>query len=430
VGAPPDEFRPPIVAGDGVGWRSLLQAAEEAAPAAAVDAFASVLAERLGATQVAFLIADFSGQTLVRVADYARGSMPEDDRMALADSPHGSVVRTQQSQLAHEAGGTRLLVPVTSRGDALGVLELVLPGTPSATAVAEVEAAAHLLAYVVIANRRHTDLYEWGQRTMPMSLAAEIQRRLLPAASTCEASSFSLAGWLEPAGNVGGDTFDYSLDVDTLHVSITDAVGHDFDSAMLATLAVGSVRNSRRAGAGLVEQADHLCEALHANAESGQFVTGQLVEIDLHDGSARILNAGHPSPMLVRSHVAKPIALAVDPPFGAVRGHAYRSQALTLTPGDRIVFVTDGFLERNAAAAFVPHALVETRSLHPREAVQELARAVLEATDGKLRDDATILCLDWYGTTRAGRLVTGGADPSIASPAEDDSDRPAPQGQS
>jgi serine phosphatase RsbU (regulator of sigma subunit) len=398
-----------------VAWRSLLQAAEEAAPAAAIDAFASVLAERLNATQVAFLIADFSGQTLVPVGAYARGSWPEADRIGLADSPHGSVLRTQQAQLAREAGATRLLVPVTSRGDAIGVLELVLPGQASAETVAEVEAAGHLLAYVVIANRRHTDLYEWGQRTMPMSLAAEIQRRLLPAAYTCEASSFSLAGWLEPAGDVGGDTFDYSLDLDTLHLSITDAVGHDLDSAMLATLSVGSLRNSRRGGASLVEQARRLSDALHTNAQRGQFATGQLVEIDLHDGSARILNAGHPSPMLVRHDAATPIALAVDPPFGAIRDHPYRSQPLALTPGDRIVFVTDGFLERNAAGALVPHALVETRSLHPREAVQQLARAVLDAIDGELRDDATILCLDWYGTTPARRNVTSGADRSLAS---------------
>jgi hypothetical protein len=38
---------------------------------------------------------------------------------------------------------------------------------------------------------------------------------------------FTVAGWLEPANAVGGDTFDYALDRDRLHVSITDAVGHD-----------------------------------------------------------------------------------------------------------------------------------------------------------------------------------------------------------
>ena len=33
-------------------------------------------------------------------------------------------------------------------------------------------------------------------------------------------------GWLEPAATIGGDTFDYSLARDVLHLSITDAMGH------------------------------------------------------------------------------------------------------------------------------------------------------------------------------------------------------------
>src|SRR5215203_1207 len=87
------------------------------------------------------------------------------------------------------------------------------------------------------------------------SLPAEIQRRLLPASYTCEAGQFTLAGWLEPASSVGGDTFDYTLDRDSLQVSITDAVGHQVSAALLATLLVGSLRNGRRKGLPLEEQA-------------------------------------------------------------------------------------------------------------------------------------------------------------------------------
>ena len=57
------------------------------------------------------------------------------------------------------------------------------------------------------------------------TLSAEIQRRLLPAAFTCEAGALTLSGWLEPAATVGGDTFDYSLDRHALHLSISDAMG-------------------------------------------------------------------------------------------------------------------------------------------------------------------------------------------------------------
>ena len=57
-----------------------------------------------------------------------------------------------------------------------------------------------------------------------MNLSAEIQQRLLPGPRTCEAGSFTLAGWLEPATEIAGDTFDYSLARDLLHLSVTDAV--------------------------------------------------------------------------------------------------------------------------------------------------------------------------------------------------------------
>ena len=65
------------------------------------------------------------------------------------------------------SGGGQWLVlaPVTERGEAIGVLELTLPGRPDAADVAQVARLAHVLAFVVIANRRHTDLYEWGQRS-------------------------------------------------------------------------------------------------------------------------------------------------------------------------------------------------------------------------------------------------------------------------
>jgi serine phosphatase RsbU (regulator of sigma subunit) len=49
----------------------------------------------------------------------------------------------------------------------------------------------------------------------------------LPASFTCEAGQSTIAGWLEPANTVGGNTFDYALEQDALHISITDAAGHD-----------------------------------------------------------------------------------------------------------------------------------------------------------------------------------------------------------
>jgi serine phosphatase RsbU (regulator of sigma subunit) len=304
-----------------------------------------------------------------------------------------------------------VLAPVTSRGEAVGVLELILPFEPARITVEDVELAAHQLAYVVIANRRYTDLFEWGQRTVPVSLAAEIQRRLLPASFTCEADQFTLAGWLEPAGEVGGDTFDFSLDRNTLHVSVTDALGHSVESALLATLVVGALRNTRRRGASLVEQAHSAHEALlaHAEPEVG-FVTGQLVRVDLVAQRARVLNAGHPRPFRLRQGRAGEIELTADEPFGAVEGASWSEQELPLEAGDRLLFLTDGMLERNANSLDIPALMLASGHLHPREAIQYLTHAVLDAFGGELPDDATSLCFDWHGGAQGDRIAHAGAE--------------------
>jgi hypothetical protein len=229
---------------------ALLGAVEDAPPVAAVDVVGQWLADALGATAVAFLIADFSGQALIRLGHASSGGATRTHgsetahRVPLSEGAHGRVLATQNVEVTNGSAGTHVLAPVTSRGEAVGVLELELPQPPDDQALADVALAAHALAYVVIANRRYTDLFEWGQRSVPLSLAAEIQHRLLPASYTCEGGQFTLAGWLEPAGNNAGDTFDFSLERHTLHLSLTDAMGHDVDAAVLATVLVGALRNA------------------------------------------------------------------------------------------------------------------------------------------------------------------------------------------
>jgi Stage II sporulation protein E (SpoIIE) len=235
---------------------------------------------------VAFLIADFSGHALIRLGHSGSGADTRTqgdetaERVPLKGSPQGRTLATQRVEVEAGVEGTRVFAPVTNRGEAIGVLELLLDEAPDDHVLDEVAAAAHALAYVVIANRRFTDVFEWGQRSVPLSLAAEIQHRLLPNAYTCEAGQFTLAGWLEPAGNVGGDTFDFALERDTLHFSMTDAMGHEVNAAMLATLMIGSLRNARRAGVDLGEQARLASLGLADNAPNSGFVTGQVARID------------------------------------------------------------------------------------------------------------------------------------------------------
>ncbi len=265
--------------GDARAAGMVLAAAEAASPVEAVEAVTRELGAALGAARISFLIADLSGRALVRLAHVSLGTgegaeapLAPDERRAVEESatvlpfdggPRERALRTQEVQVlepasgdsgAEESGLWLVLAPVTERGEAIGLLELTLPERPAAESLAEIARLAHLLAFVVIANRRHTDLYEWGQRTRPLSLSAEIQHQLLPGPQTCEAGAFTLAGWLEPAADIAGDTFDFSLDRDVLHVSLTDAMGHGVAAALTATLCVAGLRSARHEGASLVEQ--------------------------------------------------------------------------------------------------------------------------------------------------------------------------------
>lgn len=392
--------------------RHLLRAAEAAPPVDAIDVVGRELGRMVGATRVGLLIANFSGNAVVRMSHVTDSEELRDGRnertesISLAGSVYEKVLLSQEPDVCPADTGWKVLVPVTERGDTIGIVELTLPHHPEDTIVEFLESAAHALAYVLIASRRHTDLFEWAQRDIPFSLAAEIQRRLLPASYSVEAGAFSLAGWLEPASNVGGDTFDYSIGREYLYASITDAMGHSTPAALLATLAVGSFRNSRRTLASPSEQAMLANAALLEGSDADQFVTGLLLRIRLADGRMEIVNAGHPQPFQLRNGTGMLVDIEADPPLG-ITDAAYRAHLVQLEPGDRLLFVTDGFLERNAGAVDIQKTLEATAARHPREIVRELAANVLHATGGALGDDATVLCLDWYGSKGRRHEIAG-----------------------
>ena len=404
----------------------VLDTAEDASPVEAVEAVTRALGAALGATAVSFLISDLSGRSLVRLGELTATETAEE--LPLDGGPAEQALRTQTIQVLPPTEGVgspgpaawTVLAPVTERGEALGLLEMVLPGEPSAEVLADILRTAHVLAFVVIANRRHTDVFERGQRSTLFTLPAEIQRRLLPAAFTCEAGAFALSAWLEPSASVGGDTFDYTLGRRVLHLSLTDAMGHGVASSLTATLCVGSLRNTRRRGAPLLEQAAAANAALAQHADNvavEAFVTGLVARLDLDTGLLSLVNAGHVPPYLARDSEVGPVELPAGLPLGMFTDAEYEVSQLQLEPGDRLVFVTDGMLERNAAALDLVAEISATRALHPREATRRLADSVLAATGPTLADDATLLVLDWYGPRDRridDRHTVGGVDSARA----------------
>ncbi|WP_329327266.1 hypothetical protein [Streptomyces mirabilis] len=152
----------------------LLAAAEARMPVESAEVVACELARSLDARTVSFLITDFTGNAVVRLSNADAGE--DREHIGLPGTVYEQVLRDQRVFVreGHPGGQVQIVAPVTNRGDAIGLLEVFLPQAPTSAAVQAIVESAHALAYILIANRRFTDLYQWGRRTLPAVLAAEL----------------------------------------------------------------------------------------------------------------------------------------------------------------------------------------------------------------------------------------------------------------
>jgi serine phosphatase RsbU (regulator of sigma subunit) len=376
----------------------LVRELDRAAPTDLVAACRTWVVENLGVQECALLLADYSETTLEPVP--GAESTVQLPRLDVDDSAAGQAYRQQRAVSLAAPESTVTFLPVSMRTERLGVLAVVNRAEPEGDLLDVLNDVAQVLAYVLTGARRYTDEFETLRRRRDLGLAAEIQWELLPVLAY-ELPRFSIAGALEPAYDIGGDTFDYAVSAQLLTVSITDAVGHGLRAAMLSSLTVSAMRNARRGGSTILDQARIANRHLYEQFAYAEFVTGLILQLEVATGHGSIINAGHPPPLLLRDGAVRVVPLLPDPPLGLSPETEYRMQAIELLPGDRLLLLTDGVDEAHDVAGpqfgldRVADMLRSHAELPPVEFVRRLTRAVTDFRAGPLADDATAVCLDW-----------------------------------
>lgn len=397
----------------------LLRVHQSAAPDSFVETIAYALVGIGGRDVVLFLI-DYAHVELTPHPDVLlHGDDP--DVVSLDGSMAGRCFTSQSPLAVQRSDGWHVWVPVSDRADRLGVLAVTLPTWDEQTEAQCVElglAAAPLL----MVSAQYTDLPHLLRRRQRMDLAAEMQWALLPPLSFTVTGA-SVAGLLQPAYEVGGDSFDYAYNHGQLDFAIFDMIGHGLRSAVLAALIVGAYRHARRAGLDLPDLAGAIDSAARTHPGGVVFATAVLGRLDVLTGHLRWMTCGHPHPLIARRGsilTASSTTPGLPLGLGAHGSVAGSVVDVDLEPGDGVLLYTDGVIEarRTNGDFFGEERLRDLLAREhlagesPQEIVRRLVRTTIEHTaDAGLRDDASMLYLQWTGAgEQTERTVTTTSD--------------------
>jgi hypothetical protein len=360
---------------------------------AVADVTRDLLISVYGAKSADLLLIDYRMSVLQPVLG-DRGPQAVDGTAA------GEAFLTQQAVLS----GDELFVPMSVHGaDRCGVLAVVLATGADDATVAELLELAAVTAQAVVVADQATDRFRSARRTERLTLAAEMQWQLLPGRSLSR-PEFELAGQLEPAYAVRGDTFDWSADGSQLTLVAANGMGDGVRASLLTSLVVGALRNARRAGLGLADQAALADQAVYGQYHGQSYVGTLLVGLELATGRVRVVDAGSPRLYRLRGDGIQLMPLEGQLPLGMFEGTAYTEQEFTVRSGDRLFIFSDGVHEAQIAGGSYGERALEimltrTRSLPPTDAVRQTLADLSSLSIGPdgLADDALALCVDWHG---------------------------------
>ncbi|GGT78355.1 MULTISPECIES: PP2C family protein-serine/threonine phosphatase [Streptomyces] len=378
------------------------RALRRAAPHALLEAVQDTLTAHYSADSVDLLMADYAMTILQPVSALPYTAEP----IPVHTSAPGRAFGAQEPYVETDSRTDLVTVhlPISVRGDRIGILTVRMPADSYDRDTAqELEDIAEVLGHAIVVAERDTDVYLQARRADRLTLAAEMQWQLLPGRS-CSRPEYELGAQLEPAYAIHGDNFDWSTSAHHLTLTVTNGMGEGIEAALLTNLAINALRNARRAGLSLSDQACLADQAIYGQYQGAVHLSVLLLRFDLATGETEIIDAGSPKMWRLRQGKAEPLELEAQLPLGMFEDTIYTPQRFQAEPGDRLLFVSDGVYdaaspagERYSERALV-RAMANTRLLPP----SQVPRAVLQELSGHrgpidADDDAMVVCLDWHG---------------------------------
>ena len=233
----------------------------------------------------------------------------------------------------------------SKRGEFLGVVYL---DSRRAAAFSKLERqildALAVEAASILDNARLVEYERQRQRLeQELSIARDIQQALLPRGFR-DFPHLTVSGINLPCLSVGGDYFDvFPMSDDRTAFLIADVSGKGLGAALLTTMLQGAL-SGMTIGADPARVFNHINKFLCEHSEVGRYAT-MFFGVLSRNGDLEYINAGHPSPLLLRNgKLAEPFTEG-STPVGLIPDADYKAACVRLETGDTLVLFSDGVTE-------------------------------------------------------------------------------------
>ena len=268
----------------------------------------------------------------------------EVDRLQL-DSPVLQQLKTDAVEIA---------LPLVSQGELIGLLALGPRLKRQEYAREDRTLLNNLATQVAPALRVAQMVYEQQEQVreherieQELRTAQAIQHAFLPK-DVPALPGWQLMPYYQPAREVGGDFYDIFVFADgRLGLVIGDVSGKGVPAALVMATVHTMLRTAVQGMLAPGEVLARVNDLLATEIPAGMFVTCFYALLDPGSGRLRYANAGHEPPY--RQHGGSVTELwATGMPLGLLPGSCYEEQEATLTPGESLLFYSDGLVEAHS----------------------------------------------------------------------------------
>lgn len=296
-----------------------------------------------------------------------------------------------------------VISPLVVKEKQLGVIYVIEDKNKLIDLDEETISALVIQVSIAINNAQiYSELIVKERMSNELDVASRIQKKILPA-DVDEIFGLEIAQYFEPAKEIGGDYYDYTiLDDNVFSITIADVSGKGVPAAFLMALGRSVLRTLTLTGDFAPnENLNELNKIIYSDITEDMFITMIHSKYNKENKTLYYSNAGHNPLVVYRAstdsielHTVKGVAI------GFLEEYKYRQGEIQLNKGDIVIFYTDGITEAENSnkEMFGLERLKEVIYNNKNKSPKELRKVILESInrfrkDYEQTDDLTFVIL-------------------------------------